>query len=80
MMFKHMARVVDSKPDPHQLTFGNLFTTVLKTFEVHVTAPRATGAVDILLNDLRAARDQNATLLTKTESLRTNLAESRGSS
>ncbi|KAH0715284.1 hypothetical protein KY284_008189 [Solanum tuberosum] len=69
---------VDSKPDPHQLAFGNLYTTVLKAFEVHVAAPRATGPTAILLNDLRAARDQNAALLTETESLITNLAESHG--
>ncbi|KAH0746531.1 hypothetical protein KY290_008241 [Solanum tuberosum] len=91
-----MARVVDSKPDPHQLAFGNLYTTVLKAFEVplgegrhqnkkamitrllgsddqiHAAAPRATGPTAILLNDLRAARDQNAALLTETESLITN--------
>ncbi|KAH0712658.1 hypothetical protein KY289_008617 [Solanum tuberosum] len=83
-----MARVVDPKPGPHQLTFWNLLTIVLKAFEVPLgegkhqnkkdMITRATGSAAILLNDLRAARDQNATLPTETESLITNLVESQG--
>ncbi|KAG5570397.1 hypothetical protein H5410_060163 [Solanum commersonii] len=36
------------------------------------TVPRATGPVAILLNDLHAAREQNATILAEIETLRTN--------
>ncbi|KAH0764698.1 hypothetical protein KY285_000569 [Solanum tuberosum] len=45
---------------------------------VPIVALRATGLVSIFLNDLRAAKDQNASLLTEIESLHTNSTESQG--